>query len=57
MEAVLEIIVENICLKQGGRCWPDLMFVKNLHNRIFGPTILHTKSAYFSTSFTGKETA
>ena len=29
---------------------------KNLHDRIFGPKILHTKSASIATIFTQKET-
>ena len=37
-----------------GQTW-DLS--KNLHDRIFGPKILHTESAYIVTIFTQKETA
>ena len=37
-----------------GQTW-DLS--KNLHKRIFGPKILHTKSAYIATISTQKETA
>ena len=40
-----------VCVCQTG----DLS--KNLHGRIFGPKILHTKSAYIAAIFTQKETA
>ena len=37
---------------------PDLRFVKKkLHDRILGPKILHTKSAWIATIFTQKEAA
>ena len=49
-----EKIKQQISIKGGVQTW---VLSKNLHNQIFGPEILHTKTAQIATIFIHNETA